>query len=64
MPVCWNWLATDFFVRHGWTVTLSPDGTRTVTRADGLTLPIGRPCRHSADECPPHHTTTRREVTA
>jgi len=61
MLVCWNWLATDFFVREGRTVTLSADGTRIAAR-DGLVLSIGHPCGHSV-ECPPHHE-TRREVPA
>ncbi|MFB6392608.1 hypothetical protein [Polymorphospora lycopeni] len=56
------WLADDYLLRHGYTITTRPDGRRTAT-CDGLTYLLGPVCGHGPDVCPPHRATHPKPTT-
>jgi hypothetical protein len=60
MDVCDRWLVDDFFHRHGWTLTFTPDGRRTAVAPHGYRLVLDPPCGHDPDLCPPHVPAVRK----
>jgi hypothetical protein len=63
MLVCDAWLRTDWLVRAGFTLTTTPDGTRTARRDHTIVL-LPAVCGHPPEICPPHVTQARKDEAA
>lgn len=61
MNACHDWLAADYLVRRGFTLTTLPDGSR-YTIAGRLRVDLPPPC--TCPDCPPLPATKIEEFAA
>lgn len=59
MLACMDWLAADYLIREGYTITTAEGGMRTAV-CEGQSFEIGRACDHA--DCPPILTKTLERV--